>query len=876
MSDDRRMTADRFFGGVSDRLSILTDTLAHVDDATPTSDELAEWITEKTEATSTDAVNRHLSFLDTVGLIDKAESGVTLDTYGTQWLQEQDSRVLFIALQNNVKGFSLLLKALYSGPLTDEEIRQLLVRYFDEAEMSGMGPAKRHREWLQVLGYVQRDGKANEITQSGIELVMDQSGELTLAEDIESTPDGIAATGSGYWKGIKERQEQADRFLQNPTRGTFEALLSSLWSQMDRFVEYDMTQIFDKEGRTPDEVAEVVRDAVETGSQARLCEIKRISTSKATEIMRAVEPETYPILSTRSRKGIQTLGYAVPQDVTDEEYGRFCTYVEEAIDRHSLVEIARGEIEIRIPEWATPIEIADFLFSWHISDTDVNLRAALDVTPAAPFYWVNQSDESELRDGYLQAPSEPRPYYDLPKLEEGDIIFSSSGGDVKGYHTVQGSAELQLVDSSDEDPSYRVETEYTSFSEPLVFPDIFPVLYEYSLDKYSPVSASGVNQQYLFNLSRQSGEFLLDQAETEGQLPELGTEKAPTKPRRGDELASQLINSNQSILHGPPGTSKTYTATRFAQWWVNNSENTFPTDAQQVRSVTFHPSFSYEDFVEGLTVNVEEEQVEYDYEEGVFMQIYRDAKQAYEETPAGMAPPRFVLVIDEINRGDLSQIFGELITLLEQDKRLGQPNETTVHLSHSGEPITLPPNLYLIGTMNTADRSIALVDAALRRRFSFHEFPPEMDIVHTKYGFESEDDVREAAVQDQTTFKTLIARSILAVSAMNRRIVTESDLTRGKQIGHTYLLGLDDEEVDEIVSTWKFELFPLLEEYYYGDIPRLRADVLNEQVGTKAGAQPFDSVFEADVNTLTNFDASELDQALHHFLEREGVLGSES
>jgi DNA polymerase III delta prime subunit len=863
------MTADRFFGGVSDRLSILTDTLAHVDDATPTSGELAEWITEKTDATSTDAVNRHLSFLDTIGLIDRAESGVTLDMYGTRWLQEQDSRVLFTALQNNVKGFSLLLKALYGGPLTDEEIRQLLVRYFDEAEMSGTGPAKRHREWLQVLGYVQRDGEGSEITQSGTELVMDLSDEPNLAEDIESIPDEIAATGSGYWKSVKGRREQADTFLQNPTQESFETLLGSLWSQMDRFLEYDTAQIFDEEARTPEEVAEVVQDAVETGSQARLCEVKRISTSKATEIMRAVEPETYPILSTRSRKGIQTLGYAVPQDVTDEEYDRFCTHVEEAIDRHSLVDIAREEIEIRIPEWATPIEIADFLFSWHISDTDVDLRAALDITPAAPFYWVNQSDESELRDGYLQAPSEPRPYYDLPKLEKGDIIFSSSGGDVKGYHTVQRSAELQLVDSSDEDPSYRVETEYTSFSEPLAFPDIFPVLYKYKLHKYSPVSASGVNQQYLFNLSRQSGEFLFDQAE-------IDPDETPTKPTRGDELASQLVDTNQSILHGPPGTGKTYTATRFARWWVNDSENTFPTDAEQIRSVTFHPSFSYEDFVEGLTVNAEGDQVEYDYEEGVFMQIYRDAKRAYEGTPAGMDPPRFVLVIDEINRGDLSQIFGELITLLEQDKRLGQPNETTVHLSHSGVPITLPPNLYLIGTMNTADRSIALVDAALRRRFSFHEFPPAMDIVHTKYGFDSEDDVREAAAQDQTTFKTLIARSILAISAMNRRIITESDLTRGKQIGHTYLLGLDDGEVDEIVSTWKFELFPLLEEYYYGDIPRLRADVLNEQVGTETGAQPFDSVFDADLNTLTNFDASDLDQALNRFLEREGVLESES
>ena len=143
-------------------------------------------------------------------------------------------------------------------------------------------------------------------------------------------------------------------------------------------------------------------------------------------------------------------------------------------------------------------------------------------------------------------------------------------------------------------------------------------------------------------------------------------------------------------------------------------------DSGQVAMVTFHQNFAYEDFIEGIRPALGDEigdQIRYKLHDGIFKKIARAAEKDSDK--------QFVLIIDEINRGNIAKIFGELITLIEDSRRLGAEDEIKVTLPYSQTPFGVPKNLYLIGTMNTADRSIQLLDTALRRRFIFIEMMPE-------------------------------------------------------------------------------------------------------------------------------------------------------
>ncbi|MFD1589287.1 McrB family protein [Halorientalis brevis] len=291
--------------------------------------------------------------------------------------------------------------------------------------------------------------------------------------------------------------------------------------------------------------------------------------------------------------------------------------------------------------------------------------------------------------------------------------------------------------------------------------------------------------------------------------------ETPDKPTQADEIERQLDAKKQVVFYGPPGTGKTYIAKEFADWWVHENTEGTPRD-DQVQAVTFHPSFSYEDFLEGLSADATESgAVEYEIDDGVLKRIADTAADAYRNADSPASAPPYVLIIDEINRGNLSQIFGETITLLESDKR----ESFTTQLAHSDESFSLPPNLYLIGTMNTADRSIALVDAALRRRFRFLPFPPDTDVLADHHGLDPTalpDEAREA----DDRFESLLALSIRAIETINDNITDAPDLSKGQQIGHSYLFGV--ETVDGIVDAWRFDILPLIEEYYFGQFDRIR------------------------------------------------------
>ena len=290
-------------------------------------------------------------------------------------------------------------------------------------------------------------------------------------------------------------------------------------------------------------------------------------------------------------------------------------------------------------------------------------------------------------------------------------------------------------------------------------------------------------------------------------------------------LPSTVHPLNQ-ILYGPPGTGKTWhTVARAVAIMENRNVREVAQEdraavkrrfdehrgAGRIEMVTFHQNTTYEDFVEGLRPVLADRasagaetlaergdvgEVRYELSRGVFRRIA--------ERAALDSNRRYVLIIDEINRGNVARIFGELITLIEDSKRIGQDDEARVTLPGSKTDFGVPENLHVLGTMNTADRSIALLDTALRRRFVFEEMMPDPSHPRVSKGVDGVD-----------------CGKLLA--AMNRRIAVLLD--REHQIGHTYFLRVDTLEL--LSSTFRTRIMPLLQEYFYDDWEKIRA-VLND------------------------------------------------
>jgi len=276
----------------------------------------------------------------------------------------------------------------------------------------------------------------------------------------------------------------------------------------------------------------------------------------------------------------------------------------------------------------------------------------------------------------------------------------------------------------------------------------------------------------------------------------------------------------------------------------------------RIEFITFHPSYSYEEFIEGITVKVEEGErdssdVKYTLKPGIFKILCKNALGAainidkdelesktwtnvynlYKEYCAKNGSvdfkkaPKLVLIIDEINRGDISKIFGELITLLESDKRIGEPNELIVRLPTSGDLFGVPPNIYIIGTMNTADRSIALLDVALRRRFGFIEMNPDFNLLKKEHIDKNEKKLKNNGVY------TLLLDSVAAIEKINANICEDRSIGRDKQIGHSFFFKVSTKE--DLLLVWKHEIFPLLEEYCYNNYAKLNSLVFNKDSDTR-------------------------------------------
>lgn len=309
------------------------------------------------------------------------------------------------------------------------------------------------------------------------------------------------------------------------------------------------------------------------------------------------------------------------------------------------------------------------------------------------------------------------------------------------------------------------------------------------------------------------------------------------------------------ILYGPPGTGKTYKTAAYAVAICDGKDVDKLLDYDEVMRrynelkeegrvefTTFHQSYGYEDFIEGIRPVMDEEAKElaYNVVPGIFKRFCSEAsKSEVSANNFGIAKDNtkpYVFIIDEINRGNISKIFGELITLLEDTKRAGMKEALSVSLPYSDESFSVPANVYIVGTMNTADRSIAMMDTALRRRFRFIEMMPAPDVLK---------DIKVGNIDIPAILE-----------AINERIAYLFD--REHTIGHAFFTGLsgDNATIENLGQIFEKSVIPLLQEYFYEDYHKIQlvlgdnAKSSNEYKFIIEETKKWDNVFRGNLDDL--------------------------
>ncbi|MFD5491437.1 DUF4357 domain-containing protein [Streptomyces sp. GDS52] len=381
----------------------------------------------------------------------------------------------------------------------------------------------------------------------------------------------------------------------------------------------------------------------------------------------------------------------------------------------------------------------------------------------------------------------------LSRMRPGDTMCTISGGRL---HVGEISGPAEQVDSEDGRSNLRRPVDWAEQGHPY---DELPEELQQRLSAQHDVVDLTVVKDLIDGLGL-SDQDLIDEAEATDrdpsvEIPALTARRELELPRPTEELAADLLvhdaawleevrdllwDERQLVLYGPPGTGKTYLALKLAEFLGGGPE--------QVKLVQFHPSYSYEDFFEGFRPQEDPEtrEVAFRLTAGPLREL---ADLASREGNRHI--PHF-LIIDEINRANLAKVFGELYFLLEYRNK-------SVRLTYSGDDFALPPNLFVIGTMNTADRSIALVDAAMRRRFAFVELSPRVEPTSGLLRRWLEREGKNSEPAD-------------LLDALNTRI-DDPDF----RIGPSYLMKKGVYREGGLERTWRTKILPLLEEHHYGE-----------------------------------------------------------
>jgi 5-methylcytosine-specific restriction endonuclease McrBC GTP-binding regulatory subunit McrB len=391
----------------------------------------------------------------------------------------------------------------------------------------------------------------------------------------------------------------------------------------------------------------------------------------------------------------------------------------------------------------------------------------------------------------------------MKKIKKGDFILLYADTKV----VAMGTCTVESVDStrppeypekisSPEDdslvPGFVVRADFTQFETPIPFKDVEADLRSL-VDEKGPLAVSGgIKMGYLYPLSKEFGEKFVERFSDFGnvvigddfmkntQVDDSLNELARTLlvPEEWlEEVVGQIIQSKQVIFYGPPGTGKTFIGKAIAQH-LASKENT--------EIIQFHPSFSYEDFFEGFRpAEKSDGSVSLEKVDGPLKRIAAAARANPDK--------KYVLIIDEINRGNLAKVFGELYFLLEY-----RDEEISLMYSKT-EKFSLPSNLIFIGTMNTADRSIALVDSAIRRRFKFIHLDPTSEPC------------------SQILTKWLQENKLPSVAGEFLENLNNALSKYEFSVGPAYFMKDKNQSRDNLQLIWKYSIEPLLEEYFYGE-----------------------------------------------------------
>lgn len=372
-----------------------------------------------------------------------------------------------------------------------------------------------------------------------------------------------------------------------------------------------------------------------------------------------------------------------------------------------------------------------------------------------------------------------------------NFLDAKAGDMVIGYESTPVKQVVALMRISAEQDGEKI---YFEKLEGLSSPIEYAILKEcLELEKMEYF----VNPQgNLFKLTKGEYEFILDMIRDEN--PALSTKGKDGYKKadflkdvymteaKYDRLAAVLKKKKNIILQGAPGVDKTFAAKRLAYSIMEE------VDDDRIEFVQFHQNYSYEDFMMGYKPVDDGFELKY----GIF---YRFCQKA-----ANHPDKDYFFIIDEINRGNMSKIFGELLMLIEADYR-----DKKATLAYNGLSFSVPKRLHIIGMMNTADRSLAMIDYALRRRFSFFDM---------ESGFDSEGFINYQKGFANDPFNTLIER----IKELNKEIMQDKSLGKGFCIGHSYFCNADDCSEEWMKDVVDFDILPMLSEYWFDESAKLQ------------------------------------------------------
>ena len=375
------------------------------------------------------------------------------------------------------------------------------------------------------------------------------------------------------------------------------------------------------------------------------------------------------------------------------------------------------------------------------------------------------------------------------EIKNGDIVYAK-----QGTHKILGRGIVESdykFDNSQERFANIRKVKWERFDKPIDIPN--------ELGKFAPKALTDITK-YEDTITYLENEFQSQNSLTENNISSENKNDNYTKKEflaevyisenDYDILVNLLKTKRNIILQGAPGTGKTFAAKRLAYSIIESKND------ERVKLIQFHQSYSYEDFIMGYRPT----ENGFKLETGVFYDFCNKAKDDPNND--------YFFIIDEINRGNLSRIFGELFMLIESDKR-GQEYKVNL-LYDKNKEFYVPNNLYIIGLMNTADRSLAFLDYALRRRFAFFDMMP---------GFDNENFKKDLEKLKNDKFKNLID----CIKILNEEIKNDESLGVGFQIGHSFFCFKNDDKLDESLKRIvMYEILPLLREYWFDEADKIK------------------------------------------------------